>query len=151
MTHTEGNLTNIKKLVDEVLTDPQQNFEGSKDEDKPKNIYNQEIIGRLMTFNPTYSNVLPFGDATPNRHGIYANTKLNFDVLNGKLNMGFFQEALGQGTPAKRNFSVFKVALKIKVHKLLQWEKEMNIYLSSENESTNRKKANAIYIRYHFY
>ena len=35
------------------------------------NIYNQNISGILMNFNPIFSNALPYGDATPNRQGIF--------------------------------------------------------------------------------
>ena len=31
-----------------------------------ENIYNQEMTTTLSGFNPAYSNVLPYGDATPN-------------------------------------------------------------------------------------
>ena len=30
-------------------------------------LYNQDLSSILMGFNPIYSNILPYGDATPNR------------------------------------------------------------------------------------
>ena len=34
-----------------------------------------------MIFNPVYSNVLPYGDATPNRHGFYLQSEVNYKVI----------------------------------------------------------------------
>ena len=33
------------------------------------NVYNQKLSTSLMDYNPMYSAVLPYGDATPNRIG----------------------------------------------------------------------------------
>ena len=49
-------------------------------------LYNQELRGNLMIFNPVYSNVLPYGDATPNRHGFYAQSKFKHKILCGRVN-----------------------------------------------------------------
>ena len=38
-------------------------------------LYNQDLSSILMGFNPIYSNILPYGDATPNRTGVYMNAK----------------------------------------------------------------------------
>ena len=40
-------------------------------------LYNQELSSVLMVFNPIYSNILPYGDATPNRTGVYLNARIN--------------------------------------------------------------------------
>jgi hypothetical protein len=49
-------------------------------------IYNQDLSPTLMNFNPMYSNSLPYGDATPNRVGVFTNfdfqTENNFLQLN---------------------------------------------------------------------
>ena len=104
-----------------------------------ENIYNQELQGNLMLFNPVYSNVLPYGDATPNRHGFYLQSEVNYKVIKGKLNTGFFQEIIGQGTPTKRDFTMLKTAMNIKINELVKLKKEVSISLASENEFTNRK------------
>ena len=104
-----------------------------------ENIYNQDLKGNLMIFNPVYSNILPYGDATPNRHGFYLQSKFNYSIIKGKLNAGLFQEVIGQGTAVKRDFIMLKTALKLNIHKLLKLKKEASISLSSENEYTNRK------------
>ena len=83
--------------------------------------YNQEISSTLMIFNPIYSNILPYGNATPNRSGIYLNTKANNikKQFITKINFGYFREVIGQGTDDKRNFSLLKGSLKVNFDRLL--------------------------------
>ena len=103
-------------------------------------LYNQDLSSVLMVFNPIYSNILPYGDATPNRAGIYLKAKINNKkkVLLAKINAGFFKEVIGQGTEAKRDFGFLKGAFKINFHRWLNWEKELSLSASSENELTRR-------------
>ena len=103
-------------------------------------LYNQELASTLMVFNPIYSNVLPYGDATPNRTGIYLMTKINTKnkVVISKINAGFYKEVVGQGTSEKRNFGLLKGAFKINFHKWMKWEKEFSLASSSESELTRR-------------
>ena len=51
-------------------------------------LYNQDLSSILLTFNPIYSNILPFGDATPNRNGVYFNGNLLID--DSDLNSQYF-------------------------------------------------------------
>ena len=76
-------------------------------------LYNQDLSSTLMAFNPVYSNILPYGDATPNRVGFYLNAKTGNKnkILLTKINAGFFKEVIGQGTPEKRSFSLLKGGL----------------------------------------
>ena len=72
-----------------------------------ENIYNQDLSGTLMDFNPIYSNVNPYGTATPNRMGFFLETKLNSDkALEANLNSSFLNEVIGQVTKKKRNFLI---------------------------------------------
>ena len=103
-------------------------------------LYNQELSSILMVFNPIYSNILPYGDATPNRTGVYLKARLNNKnkVLLSKINAGFFKEVIGQGTAEKRNFGLFKGSFKINFHRWLNWKKELSLSASSESELTRR-------------
>ena len=98
--------------------------------------YNQEISSTLMIFNPIYSNVLPYGEATPNRSGIYLNAKANNidKKYIAKINVGYFREVIGQGTDDKRKFSLLKGSLKVNFDRLLNWNKELSFYISSNSE-----------------
>ena len=102
--------------------------------------YNQEISSTLMIFNPIYSNVLPYGEATPNRSGIYLNAKANNidKKYIAKINVGYFREVIGQGTDDKRNFSLLKGYLKVNFDRLLNWNKELSFYISSNSEISAR-------------
>ena len=103
-------------------------------------LYNQDLSSTLMVFNPIYSNILPYGDATPNRTGIYLKAKINDrnKAFLSKINAGFFKEVIGQGASEKRNFGLIKGAFKINFHKWMKWEKELSLASSSESELTRR-------------
>ena len=102
--------------------------------------YNQEISSTLMLFNPIYSNILPYGEATPNRSGIYLNANANNinKQFIAKINVGYFSEVIGQGTDDKRNFSLLKGSLKVNFDRLLNWKKELSFYISSKSEISAR-------------
>ena len=103
-------------------------------------LYNQDLSSTLMPFNPIYSNILPYGDATPNRSGVFMKARItnkNKKYL-AKLNGGLFKEVIGQGTAEKRNFGLFKGAVKINFHKWLNLNNELSFSISSESELTER-------------
>ena len=103
-------------------------------------LYNQDISSTLMVFNPIYSNILPYGDATPNRVGVYLKAKSTNQnkVFLSKINAAYFQEVIGQGTEEKRDFGLLKGSFKINFHRWLNWEKELSFSTSSESEFTSR-------------
>jgi len=104
-------------------------------------LYNQDISSLLMAFNPIYSNILPYGDATPNRSGVYFNAKINNGnkLILVKIKTGFYKEVIGQGALEKRSFRLLKGALKINLHKSLNLKKELSLIASSESERTIRE------------
>jgi hypothetical protein len=133
----EGNINSIYPLYTNMQTiRPTSIFDLIADD----RLYNQDLSSILLTFNPIYSNILPFGDATPNRNGVYFNGKYTnkSKIILGKLNAGFFREVIGQGTPDKRRFTLLKAALKLNIHRFLKLRKELSFSLSSENEFTKR-------------
>jgi hypothetical protein len=103
-------------------------------------LYNQDLSGILMAFNPIYSNILPYGDATPNRIGVYlkARIKNKNKVFLAKINAGLFKEVIGQGTEEKRKFGLLKGALKINLHNSFNLKKKLSLSASSESEITSR-------------
>ena len=133
----EGNINSIYPLYTNMQTiRPTSIFDLIAND----RLYNQDLSSILLTFNPIYSNILPFGDATPNRNGVYFNGKYTNKnkIILGKLNAGFFREVIGQGTPDKRRFTLLKAALKLNIHRFLKLRKELSFSLSSENEFTKR-------------
>ena len=103
-------------------------------------LYNQDISSLLMAFNPIYSNILPYGDATPNRSGVYLNAKINNSnkLILVRIKTGFYKEIIGQGALEKRSFRLLKGSLKINLHKSLNLKKELSLIASSESERTVR-------------
>jgi len=103
-------------------------------------IYNQDISPTLMSFNPMYSNSLPYGEATPNRVGVFTNfdlkTENNFLELN--FNSSYLQEIIGQGTKEKRNFLFLSGNSKLNLHEVLNTNNKFILSVSFINESTNR-------------
>ena len=118
------------------LIRPSSTFDLISDEQ----LYNQNLSRVLMNFNPIYSNILPYGDATPNRNGVYFNGLINNKkkIFVAKFNASFYSEVIGQGTSEKRNFTLFKGNFKINFHQLLNLEKELILSASSESEHTKR-------------
>ena len=135
--YTAGNITSIYPLYTNMsLIRPPSVFDLVSD----YRLYNQDISSLLMLFNPVYSNVLPYGDATPNRTGVYLNARISNKnkLIIAKINSGLFKEVIGQGTEKKRNFALIKGSLKINFHRWLKWGKELSLSSSSESELTTR-------------
>ena len=103
-------------------------------------LYNQDLSGILMAFSPIYSNVLPYGVATPNRTGVYLKSRINNTnkLFSSKINAGLFKEVIGQGTLEKRHFGLLKAMFTINLHHSFNWEKEFSLSTSSESEVTSR-------------
>ena len=103
-------------------------------------LYNQDLSSVLMAFNPIYSNVLPYGEATPNRAGIYLKARINNTnkLFLSKINAGLFKEVIGQGTIEKRYFGLLKTMFTSNLHHIFNWKKELSLSASSESEVTRR-------------
>ena len=106
-----------------------------------ENIYNQEISSTLMAYNQIYSNVLPYGDATPNRQGVFLKLKYrSFDnLIVSKLNAGYFYEIIGQGTDEKRQFNQIQALLKFNASKKLGLSKKLDFVFNYSIENTSRE------------
>ena len=103
-------------------------------------LYNQDLSSILMVFNPIYSNVLPYGETSPNRTGVYLKAIINNTnkVFQSKINAGLFKEVIGQGTVEKRHFGLLKAMFTINLHHRFKWEKDLSFSASSESEVTRR-------------
>jgi hypothetical protein len=103
--------------------------------------YNQNISSTLMAFNPMYSNVLPFGKATPNRQGLFAEAsyKNPKNIFSSTLDFDVLQEVIGQGTMERRNFQRASGRLGLNVNELNGWEKNVALTWSGTFENTSRQ------------
>ena len=137
LNYVPGNSNTIYPIYTNMsLIRPASAFDLVSDE----RLYNQDLSSILMVFNPIYSNVLPYGDATPNRTGVYLKARINNKnkMFLAKINAGFFKEVIGQGTEEKRNFGLLKGAFKINLHNSFNLKKELSLSASSESEITSR-------------
>ena len=95
--YASGNSNTIYPIYTNMsLRRPTSMFDLLSDE----GLYNQDLSSILMAFNPIYSNVLPYGEATPNRTGVYLKSRINNTnkLFSSKINAGLFKEVIGQGT-----------------------------------------------------
>ena len=121
--------------TNDYLARPSSVFDLLTDENR----FNQELSGSLMNFNPIYSNILPFGDATPNRMGFYLSSNMNKNqILISNIKTAYFNEVIGQGTSKKRNFLLLAGDVKININEILEKSKEFSISFSYWNELTTR-------------
>ena len=134
----ESNLNSIYTIYsNDAVARPISIFDITSDQ----NIFNQNISPILMNFNPIFSNALPYGDATPNRIGLflggfYSHKKKYFNL---NFNSSFFSEVIGQGTPRKRTFLTFSKWTKVNLNELFNQTKEFNFSLGYMNQITNRE------------
>ena len=104
------------------------------------NIYNQKLSTSLMDYNPMYSAVLPYGDATPNRIGSQINVE-NIsitDYLTVNFNAKYFTEVIGQGTTKKRDFYNGALSTKFLVNKMFDMSMPIVFEASILSENVQR-------------
>lgn len=99
------------------------------------NVYNPYLSPTLMFYLPQYGNVLPYGDATPNRQGVSLNLnyKCKKDIVKVKAESHFLNEISGV---SKRTFVQNKVGVLLKLDTLLGLEKTLELSSSFRNENT---------------
>lgn len=104
------------------------------------NVYNQNLSTSLMNYNPMYSSVSPYGDATPNRIGLTAEIdNLNFtDFLSAKVKTQYFSEIIGQGTTNKRSFNRSTLYSALSLDKLLSLNNSFDLEGSINLETVKR-------------
>lgn len=135
--YVSGNSNTIYPIYTNMsLRRPTSMFDLLSDE----GLYNQDLSSILMAFNPIYSNVLPYGEATPNRTGVYLKARINNinKLFLSKINAGLFKEVIGQGTIEKRYFGLLKTMFTFNLHHIFNWKKELSLSASSESEFTRR-------------
>lgn len=103
-------------------------------------LYNQMLSGTLMDFNPAFSNVLPFGDATPNRQGLFfgAQGQTGDGTFEYEIDGGVYREVIGQGIPDRRNLSQWALQLTWNADRAMAWNKAASLSLAYDVEQTTR-------------
>ena len=121
-----NNYTQRKVTMLDIMSDP--------------NIYNQSLSTSLMNYNPMYSAVSPYGDATPNRVGLIAQIqKVDItDFFSAKLQSQYFSEVIGQGTTEKRRYNKSAVYSSIDLDRILSLKNSVVIEGSMDVEMVRR-------------
>ena len=121
-----NNYTQRKVSLLDVMSDP--------------NVYNQNLSTSLMSYNPMYSSVTPYGDATPNRIGFTAKiSNMNItDFFSTNIQTQYFSEVIGQGTTQKRMLNKSALQSMLLLNKLLSTKKSLILEGSMNLETVNR-------------
>ena len=99
-----------------------------------------KISETLMAYNAAYSNTNPYGDATPNRRGVYINLESldSAETKRGYFKCSFLQESVGTGTVKRRSFILSKLGTNIFLNKYIKLKKTLKVNLGFQNEFTFR-------------
>ena len=121
-----NNYTQRKVSLLDVMSDP--------------NVYNKNLSTSLMSYNPMYSSVAPYGDATPNRIGFTAKiSNMNItDFFSANIQTQYFTEVIGQGTTQKRMLNKSALQSMLLLNKLLSTKKSLILEGSMNLETVNR-------------
>lgn len=103
-------------------------------------VYNVHISQNLSYIDHRFSNVLPYGKATPNRTGFNVNLAYHNknNSIDADINYINLSEISTYGTTSKRMFSVIKVKTNIYVNKMFGFKRNVKLNLGFRNETTNR-------------
>lgn len=108
-----------------------------------QNYYNGLLSPSLMMYLPQYGNVLPYGEATPNRQGITAS--LSYKTSNNSFQLlaegHFLQEVAGR---YGRNLSQYKLGALLRLDSLLNFKKALVLKSAFRNEMTSSTVDEAI-------
>lgn len=105
-----------------------------------RSMYNPVLSGTLMAYDPMYGNVLPYGEATPNRQGpvlnaTFADSDSLFQVgAEGML----LTDVTGVGTEEKTSFTKANVFAEVNVGDIVSIKKEIKIHGAYNVEKTTR-------------
>jgi len=135
------NISQGPNLFPDVLNNQAQRGQLLYDRFTDPTIYNQTIMPVLMPYLPQYGNVLPYGDATPNRVGwnlgIGLGDKTKFINLTGRADV--LKEVIGEGTPSLRKFILVRGGASFQINKLLQSERIFTLSVGTKIENTQRQ------------
>jgi hypothetical protein len=102
------------------------------------NIYNRTVSSKLINGNNLFNNAMPYGLATFNRVGMYANMHYKKDI-DASVSYYNLSEIKGQGTLALRKFSVLKMSAIAPLHHYLKIKNKLELQVGAIMQNTNRK------------
>lgn len=102
--------------------------------------YNRVILPTLQQFNPIYSNIFPYGTATPNRTGftIGLSTDTSAKIIDAEIAFDSYKQIIGEGTVALKNYTGIKGGVSFNIGKFIASERNYIIQAGYRSESTTR-------------
>lgn len=103
-------------------------------------LYNFQVSDRLMEYDPRYANVMPYGQATPNRTGLQIAAMYGDDEspLELTVNAAILSEIRGQGTFQLKDFTQIRAMANVNIHQALDWKQNFRLTLGLQQENTTR-------------
>lgn len=100
-----------------------------------------KISETMMDYNAAYNNTNPYGDATPNRRGLYINLESldSLKIRTNYLKCMFLQESVGSGTLKRKSFILTEIGANINLNQFVKLKKTFKIKLGLRNEMTFRE------------
>ena len=103
-------------------------------------LYSSSISTKIMSFNPSINNVLPYGIATFNRQGFYAGFNYSDPKKIIAADVTFYRlgEIRGQGTTQLRSFSYLTSTVSFNLSNWMHWKKKQVFQLGLAYQETAR-------------
>jgi hypothetical protein len=103
-------------------------------------LYTFELSDRLMPYDPRFSNVLPYGTATPNRRGLRlgAERGSSEEVIEARFDALIASEIRGQGTNELKAFTLLRAATNLNLHQYFDFSRKLRFTLGYQFEDTER-------------
>ena len=102
-------------------------------------IYTFRVADALMAYDPRYSNVLPYGRATPNRRGVHLGATYEPEnSVGAMLDLALLREIRGQGTTQLKDFVRVQAGLDVPVGALARLGRGLDLTLGTQIETTRR-------------
>jgi hypothetical protein len=103
-------------------------------------IYTFRVANALMAYDPRYSNVLPYGRATPNRRGVRlgATYAPEEGPVEAALDVALLREIRGQGTPLLKDFVLVRASADVPVHRFAPLPRPLTLTFGAQFENTSR-------------
>ena len=107
------------------------------------NYYNLFLTPNLQGFNPVYENILPYGQATPNRQGVQAElgfrSKVQLGLFVSNMRVSRYNEISGQGTLNVRNFSEIQWDANSNINHFYNGKRRLNLSVFYRLQNTQRE------------
>ena len=103
-------------------------------------LYNSSISTKIMSYDPSINNVLPYGIATFNRQGVYAGIKYTDpkNIIAGDITLYRLSEIRGQGTKQLRSFTYLTSSVSFNLSNWMHWKKKQVFQLGLAYQETTR-------------